>query len=289
MRRLPTQSRLCKLKMLSASQCYFCWNDRETLDHLFVNCPFSKSIWAKLLRTIHPHRKRARNYAVECQWILSCFKANQLAGNIAKLVFDASLYHIWYERNQRHFQSVSRLKDKTIDDMLFEVGVKVKGLKNSCREDLLTQHFKDRWGLGDAIGAKAPVMFTWPRPKCEIWVLSCDGSVKSARAGYGELLRDNYGTAILGYAGTTMNLNVLWVELYALYRGLVAARDRDIINIILYMDLKLGVEIMKGAASCPGRVLSLKSKIDGLISGFGELHFQHVWRKANQTADILAN
>lgn len=42
--RLPTQSHLCKLGILNTSQCFFCWNNSETLEHLFFECPFSKGV-----------------------------------------------------------------------------------------------------------------------------------------------------------------------------------------------------------------------------------------------------
>lgn len=33
--RLPTLSKLCKMEILTNAQCHFCWNDIETLEHLF--------------------------------------------------------------------------------------------------------------------------------------------------------------------------------------------------------------------------------------------------------------
>lgn len=57
MKRLPTQSRLCKLKVLTNSQCVFCWNNRESLDHLYFQCSFTRSIWENILRRLHPLRK----------------------------------------------------------------------------------------------------------------------------------------------------------------------------------------------------------------------------------------
>lgn len=49
-KKIPTQSWLCKLRILSYSQCFFCWNARETQEHLYFECPFTKAIWEQLLR-----------------------------------------------------------------------------------------------------------------------------------------------------------------------------------------------------------------------------------------------
>lgn len=65
LKRLPTQSRLCKMRILTSSQCIFCWNNNEYLDNLFFGCMFTSSIWERILQLINSHRKRARNYDAE--------------------------------------------------------------------------------------------------------------------------------------------------------------------------------------------------------------------------------
>lgn len=125
MRRLPTQSRLCKLKILRMSQCCFCWNARETDEHLFFQCPFSSSIWKHVLSWIHPTRRRARPFYNECMWILQTYKSNKISSLVAKLVFCASLYQIWWERNQRRFGSTSRTASMILETIQWQVQTKI--------------------------------------------------------------------------------------------------------------------------------------------------------------------
>lgn len=195
-----------------------------------------------MLRKIHPNRKRARNFEAECNWILASFQADHTAGVIAELSFNASLYYIWFERNQRQFQNVSRPKEKIIYDITFEVGSKARSLKKADGDSRLLQHIIDGWGLDMTIVESDQLNFSWPLPPSSFWVLSCDGSLKTNRAGYGGLIRDNNGMALIGYAGTSTTMHVLWLELFAVCGGL------EIANLMIHMDSKLGIDIVRGAA-----------------------------------------
>lgn len=127
-KRVLTQSRLCKMGILQTSQCYLCWNGTKTLDHLYFDCAFTKDVWETMLKEIHPTRRRARNYVNECEWILKTYKGNDVAFQIASFAFNGSLYHIWRERNQRHFNNVS-LKKTIVQDIIFDEKVNLKLLK----------------------------------------------------------------------------------------------------------------------------------------------------------------
>lgn len=103
------------------------------------------------------------------------------------------------------------------------------------------------------------VLFTWPRPPKEFWVLSCDGSMKSDRSGYGGLIWNCDGETLVGYAGTSEQ-HVLWLELFALYRGLVVVKNFGITKLRVNLDSKLAIDIMNNKKNYPWRVLSLKAK-----------------------------
>lgn len=84
MKWLPTLSKLCKMQILTSSQCIFSWNNRESLDHLYFGCTFTSSIWEKILRLIRPSRKRARNFAAKSQWILASYKDCPIARSVCE-------------------------------------------------------------------------------------------------------------------------------------------------------------------------------------------------------------
>lgn len=99
--------------------------------------------------------------------------------------------------------------------------------------------------------------------------------------GYGGLLRNDEGNPIVGYAGTSNNLHVLWLEMFSLYRGLVIAIERGAGNLCIYMDSQLGVDIIRNVIRCPWRVLSIKRRIEGSLQRLTNVRIQHVWREAD--------
>lgn len=120
LQRLPTQSRLCHLRVISMSQCCFCWNSKEDLDHLFFECAFSKSIWSTIMKKIYPWDRRPHPLAIECSWIKGIYKGKSTTATIGKLAFNASIYHIWRERNQQRFNGKSLRVDMIIENIKFK-------------------------------------------------------------------------------------------------------------------------------------------------------------------------
>lgn len=145
------------------SQCIFCWNNRETVDHLFFDCVFTRSIWENVLRLIHPRKKWARNYMAKSSWILASYSDCPSSRSVAKLVFNASMYHIWFERNLRQFQNSSRTKERIIGDIIFEASMKTKSLKvpNNSR---IAHYLNDCWGRNSDRHVHDNRSFTWPLP-----------------------------------------------------------------------------------------------------------------------------
>lgn len=129
LQRLPTQSRLCHLRVINMSQCCFCWNSREDLDHLFFECAFSKGIWNAIMRKTYPCYRRPRPLATECSWIKSIYKGTSTTITIGKLTFNAPIYHIWKERNHCRFVGKSLRTDMIMENIVFDVQTRVRGLQ----------------------------------------------------------------------------------------------------------------------------------------------------------------
>lgn len=146
---------------------------------------------------------------------------------IANLAFNAILYHIWLEKNQRYLQNLSRQKDKIVDDIIFDIGVKAKSLKTSLNDGRLTFYINACWGVDVVETIPNQRYFTWPMPRPGFCVLSCDGSLEKGRAGYGGLLRNDLGYPIVRYSGLCSTQHVFWLEIFSLYRGVVITRERN--------------------------------------------------------------
>jgi len=70
-------------------------------------------------------------------------------------------------------------------------------------------------------------------------ILNVDGSCVGSpiRTGYGGVLRNNTGFYLSGFSGFIHDSSdILYAELYAIYKGLLLAKDLEIINLDCYSD-----------------------------------------------------
>jgi hypothetical protein len=102
--RLYTGDRLVLFGTIPVSCCSFC-NGVETHDHLFFNCPFTSQVWSEMLAHVNLSCP-ARSWA---DWItyISNSRGKSLKNLILKLLFTATIYQVWVERNARNFQNAS--------------------------------------------------------------------------------------------------------------------------------------------------------------------------------------
>lgn len=100
-----------------------------------------------MLQTICPQWKRARDHISECTWIKCKYQGNTILSTIAKLVFNACIYHIWWERNQRRFGDTNRTRLGIIQAITFDVHVKIRDLCASIEEMIKYGHILSKWDV----------------------------------------------------------------------------------------------------------------------------------------------
>lgn len=142
---------------------------------------------------------------------------------IAKLVFDAIIYHIWWERNQRWFRYTSRTMEGIVQTIIFQVQTKVKGMKVERDNDPMLNYMVTQRSLEEISTTLIPKTCVWPKPPTSFWSLACDGALTNTRASYGGIICDFDRSPIMAYGGTSNGNHVLWLEFYALYKGLMLA------------------------------------------------------------------
>jgi hypothetical protein len=81
--------------------CYLCNQDSETIDHLFLHCPFTQSVWNKV-RIMHGYKTNwfGVNLA-EC--IKIWYEDKSAPSTLAALI----CWNIWNERNKSIFEGIS--------------------------------------------------------------------------------------------------------------------------------------------------------------------------------------
>jgi len=92
--------------------CPLCGERDETRDHVFFACPYSFTVWDKLANRLSGNR-------TDPDWMTSLqfLSANNLQimdKILLKMVFQATIYHLWQERNRRRHQTGHRTVDQTV-------------------------------------------------------------------------------------------------------------------------------------------------------------------------------
>lgn len=95
--RMPTRSRLSRWGVTNSSNCPVCLFGVETQDHILLNCGHSAEIWRKVLTRL----RSSHGCFTEWNELLSWIKepAVTTLQTLKKIVTQATLYHLWHQRN----------------------------------------------------------------------------------------------------------------------------------------------------------------------------------------------
>lgn len=86
------------------------------------------------MKLARPSCKKFRPFSAEIGWIKQISYRLSVIGNILVLLFNATMYHVWWERNQQRFGDSNRTLIGIINDVYFEVLNYAKKLKPSAQE-----------------------------------------------------------------------------------------------------------------------------------------------------------
>ncbi|GKA93904.1 zinc knuckle CX2CX4HX4C containing protein [Tanacetum coccineum] len=132
-RKLKTQDKLRQWDVssntnLNLLQCPLCGTQPDSHDHLFFECMYSLQVWDHLKRlTGIPNIPSGLDAIVD--FLSPMAKMCSTRSVISKLVFAASCYFIWQERNNMLFMKKHRSQDQVIDVIKSTVRLKLL----SCR------------------------------------------------------------------------------------------------------------------------------------------------------------
>ncbi|KAK2355972.1 Ribonuclease H superfamily protein [Trifolium repens] len=96
---LPVKSNLFRTGIKCDPMCPRCQNQVETLHHAFLDCEWTKQVWFSSILTINLNHNQFNNFV---DWF------NYLAKHTEKIQLEqitATIYGIWYARNQKAFQN----------------------------------------------------------------------------------------------------------------------------------------------------------------------------------------
>ncbi|XP_077251926.1 uncharacterized protein LOC143891175 [Tasmannia lanceolata] len=129
--RLPTRDRLSFV--VQDRSCSLCSRHSESLDHLLLSCGYSAWIWKSILWRVGWRRRPLRTLVDEESGIRDKFKGNGQLSTVIKMGFQAAIYQICNERNQRIFENKSTHKTQVLKKILSDICFKMNQL-SMCRD-----------------------------------------------------------------------------------------------------------------------------------------------------------
>nr|XP_043639242.1 uncharacterized protein LOC122610312 [Erigeron canadensis] len=116
----------------------------DSHDHLFFECPFSALVWSLVQNMAELHG--VPNKLTENVYRLyPISKGNSTKSIIGRLVFAATSYYVWQERNARMFGNVTRPPEILKNIILDSVRLKLASLKFKGSDN--TRRLIEKWKL----------------------------------------------------------------------------------------------------------------------------------------------
>jgi len=121
-KKLKTQDKMQQwdvggVQNLNLMCCSLCKRGQDSHDHLFFECSFSKQLWELIIPYIGVHIS-SNKWDDIIDLLVVSLKHNSVQHLICKLLFAATVYYIWQERNARLFskdvRSVLQIKDTIV-------------------------------------------------------------------------------------------------------------------------------------------------------------------------------
>lgn len=123
--RMLTRDRLRSWDLLVPQECLLCGHAAETTKHLFFECQFSIAVWRLILFRLGITYPTTLDDIVP--WLTSV-PLRKKARAILKLVFQASVYFIWRERNSRLHSGPQKPTLVIVKEIHLQVRAKLLGL-----------------------------------------------------------------------------------------------------------------------------------------------------------------
>ncbi|PNX87151.1 ribonuclease H, partial [Trifolium pratense] len=107
-------------------------------------------------------------------------------------------------------------------------------------------------------------------------------------AGFGGLLRNNFGTFLKGFYGVASQSSVLYAEIMTIIHGLELSWANGFRNIACYSDSLQAVSLIRDGVSAFHQYANEIQKIRQLLSRDWNVVINHTFREGNACADFLA-
>ncbi|XP_071728987.1 uncharacterized protein [Rutidosis leptorrhynchoides] len=128
----------------SGLACLMCERQPESQTRLFFECPFASQVWGRIkgLCLVHIPAHDWRSFLSFIEHVAHRRVARVI---VAKLVFAASVYFIWQERNNRYFQGKARSEDQVFKIIFSMVRMKLMSL--NFKDSEMVRKLRSKWQI----------------------------------------------------------------------------------------------------------------------------------------------
>ena len=130
----------------------------------------------------------------------------------------------------------------------------------------------------------------WEKPLAGWKKLNTDGSCvgRTGKAGCGGIIRDENGDWVAGFVRHIGLTNSFVAELWGLRDGLILCCDLNIPCVIVEVDAKVVVDVLKNTSYVNNVVSPLLDDCRQLVARLHQVQINHCYRQVNRCADLLA-
>ncbi|XP_077215797.1 uncharacterized protein LOC143850430 [Tasmannia lanceolata] len=283
--KMSTKDRLTFLPSSVDRRCVLCSSDSEFINHLFFKCGISAWIWRSLLWRIGFRRKPKNSLVEEEKWIRENFKGKGQRCRALYLSFQATIYHIWKERNLRIFEGKVKHKTQILREILQEVCTKINSLNLS--DNLQIENIKTARLFGYKFQHDVPEIkySCWTKPGIGEFKLNSDASLEDFGTGIGGLIRDSNGMIHALFSVETSKDEVYLLELQAILMGTLLALSKQVSKIWIEADSLIAVDILNKKIDAPWKSTHVISEIRRVLNSFESWRVTHCWRESKAPAD----
>ena len=131
---------------------------------------------------------------------------------------------------------------------------------------------------------------SWNRPSTRWCKLNTDGTSfgNLGKARGGGVIRDCEGRWMRGFARSIGFTTSIIAEFWALRNGLLQAVQIGVQNLLIELDAKVVVELVRSMSPSNAFYSSLLADCRSLLGRFQYYKVQHTFREVNHVADVLA-
>lgn len=127
--RLSTTDRL-HMQNARSNTCSLCDEELESHSHLFFNCKYSSAIWLSIATKTNIVWPQLAWPMLASWTALEYNKRKNITHIIPKLILSATIYHLWYERNNRVFNACYKNHSALEEDIWQLLRMHLGSMKN---------------------------------------------------------------------------------------------------------------------------------------------------------------